>query len=204
MTLAQARLDALWDFADAAGSEQHLRRAAGSASDADENAELQTQIARALGLQERFAAADAVLDAITSGSPVVRARVALERGRLRNSAGDAAAAVPLFIAAAQAAASADSLFLRVDALHMLAIADAAHAAQWTAQALALLEGSDDPRTRRWAVGLHNNEGWALMDAGRPADAVSAFERSRDAAERWGTPQHVEWADDAIAEARAAL
>ena len=54
-------------------------------------------------------------------------RVALERGRLRNSAGDPAAAVPLFRAAAEGAASAGLVFLQVDALHMLAIADPAHA-----------------------------------------------------------------------------
>lgn len=204
MTLTQVQLDALWDFSDAAGSEVRLRDAAAATTDAVARAELATQVARALGLQERFAEADEALDAITARAPAVRTRITLERGRLRNSAGDPVAAVPLFLAAAEAAASADLLFLRIDALHMLAIADAAHSAQWTHEALALLEGSDDPRTRRWEVSLHNNAGWGLFDAGRVAEAVAAFERSRVAATQWGTAQQVQWADEALAEARAGL
>ncbi|MBN9174199.1 MAG: hypothetical protein J0I70_08605, partial [Microbacterium sp.] len=123
MTIAQDQLDELWDFGDAAASEARLRAAADAASGADAD-ELQTQVARALGLQGRFAAADAVLDALDpDASPTVRVRADLERGRLRNSAGEPDAAVPLFERAAEAAASARLFFLEVDALHMLAIAD---------------------------------------------------------------------------------
>ena len=131
-------------------------------------------------------------------------RKALERGRLHNSAGDADAAIACFRASAGAAASADQLFLHVDALHMLAIADAAHADDWTREALALLQKTDDPRTLRWAVALHNNAGWRHLDAGRPVEAVGAFESAREAAVLWGTPQQLVWADEALGEARAAL
>lgn len=96
------------------------------------------------------------------------------------------------------------MFLRVDALHMLAIAEPDQAQEWTAAALEVLEGVDDARTLRWRVSLHNNAGWAHLDAGRFAEALTSFERSRDAATRWGTPQQVVWADEAIAEARAKL
>lgn len=204
MTVKQALLDELWDFSDAAASEARLRAAAARATDAHERAELETQVARALGLQDRFAEADALLDALSPDAPAVRTRLALERGRLRNSAGDAPAAGPLFRAAAEDAASAGLVFLQVDALHMLAISDAENSAGWTREALAVLEGSHDPRTLRWNVSLHNNEGWTHFDARRFAEAVSAFERSRDAAVRWGTPQQVQWADEALAEARAAV
>nr|WP_292874992.1 hypothetical protein [Microbacterium sp.] len=204
VTIAQDRLDELWDFEDAAASEARLRAAADAASGADAD-ELQTQVARALGLQGRFAAADAVLDALDpAASPAVQTRVVLERGRLRNSAGDADAAVPLFERAAEAAASAGLLFLEVDALHMLAIADRARADAWTDRALAALGTTDDARTLRWRVGLYNNRGWARFDEGRWDDALVAFRASRDAAVRWGTSQQVEWADEAIAETRAAI
>jgi hypothetical protein len=203
MTVDQTQLDALWDFSDAAGSETRLREAAAAATDADDRAELATQVARALGLQDMFADGDRVLDGIVSDAAVVATRVALERGRLRNSEGDPVAAVPFFAAAAETAASAGLTFLQIDALHMLAIADADHAAEWTRDALALLETADDPRTLRWNVALHNNAGWAHFDAGRFAEAVAAFELSRAAAQRWGTAQQVAWADEAIAEARAA-
>ncbi|MBN9182276.1 MAG: hypothetical protein J0I66_04595 [Microbacterium sp.] len=204
MTIAQDRLDELWDFEDAAASEARLRAAADAASGADAD-ELQTQVARALGLQGRFAAADAVLDALDpDASPTVRVRADLERGRLRNSAGEPDAAVPLFERAAEAAASARLFFLEVDALHMLAIADRDHADAWTDRALAELATTDDARTLRWRVGLYNNRGWARFDEGRWDDALVAFQASRDAAVRWGTAQQVEWADEAIAETRAAI
>lgn len=204
MTIAQDQLDELWDFGDAAASEARLRAAADAASGADAD-ELQTQVARALGLQGRFAAADAVLDVLDpDSSPAVRVRADLERGRLRNSAGEPGAAVTLFERAAESAASAGLLFLEVDALHMLAIADRAHADAWTDRALAALGTTDDARTLRWRVGLYNNRGWARFDEGRWDDALVAFEASRDAAVRWGTSQQVEWADEAIAETRAAI
>jgi len=204
VTIAQDQLDELWDFGDAAASEARLRAAADAASGADAD-ELQTQVARALGLQGRFAAADAVLDALDpDASPTVRVRADLERGRLRNSAGEPDAAVPLFERAAEAAASARLFFLEVDALHMLAIADRDHADAWTDRALAELATTDDARTLRWRVGLYNNRGWARFDEGRWDDALVAFQASRDAAVRWGTAQQVEWADEAIAETRAAI
>ena len=203
MTLPQSALDALWDFDDPCASEGRFARAAAAASGA-ERAELETQRARALGLQERYDEADAVLDAITDDAPVVRVRVELERGRVRNSSGDPDAAARLFRAAAEAAAAAGLTFLRIDALHMLAIADAAKADAWTAQALSELENVDDPRTLRWRVSLHSNAGWARFDAGRLAEALAAFEEARRAAERWGTPQQVRWADEAVAECRAAI
>jgi tetratricopeptide (TPR) repeat protein len=204
MAIPQSALDTLWDFSDASGSEARLRTAAETETDAAARAALETQVARALGLQERYTDADAVLDAIDADAPEVIVRVVLERGRLRNSSGDAEAALPLFLAAAEAAASAQLDFLRVDALHMLAIADAAHSARWTEEAFAVLERVADPRTLRWRVGLHNNRGWALFDDGRLEDAIAEFEQAKDAAIRWGTPQQVTWADEALAEARASL
>lgn len=200
--LAQADLDGLWDFSDPSGSEWRLRDAAEAEGDAVARAELRTQVARALGLQERFEEADAVLDAEHAAAPVVAVRVALERGRVRNSAGDPAAAAPLFRVAATVAAAAGLDFLHVDALHMLAIVEPDAAEYWTQRALEVLDGASVARTLRWRVSLHNNLGWALLGAGRRADAIAAFERARDAAGHWGTDQQVAWADEALAEARA--
>jgi len=203
MTLAQTRLDDLWDFSDAAASEARLRAAAEHETDAAIRAELETQVARALGLQERFAEADEVLDAVAIEDAAVAARAALERGRVRNSADDAEAAVPYFLAAVDAASGAGLTFLQVDALHMLAIAEPDQAEQWTAAALTALDGVEDARTLRWNVSLHNNAGWRLFDAGRLDEAIAELDAARDAATRWGTPQQVQWADEALAEAREA-
>jgi hypothetical protein len=55
--ITQELLDELWDFGDPAGSERRLASEAASQAHTDaERAELLTQQARALGLQERFGA----------------------------------------------------------------------------------------------------------------------------------------------------
>lgn len=202
MTLEQMTLDELWYFADARGSEERLRAAFEVAADPVERRELRTQIARALGLQERFTEAHGVLDALDLDEPVVAVRVALERGRLHNSAGAPVEAAWHFRRAADLAAAHGLTFLRIDALHMLAIADSANAEEHTDTALRELATVDDPRTLRWLVGLHNNRGWARLEAGDKAGALTAFEAAKDAAERYGTEQQRVWADEAIAEARA--
>lgn len=208
MPLRQEDLDGLWDFDDAASSETRLRAAAAAETDAGRRAELLTQVARALGLQDRFDEADALLDsieplAIEPLEATARTRVALERGRILRSRGDPEAAVPSFRTAVTLAEAGASDFLLVDALHMLALADGPNADAWTSRASAVLDRVGDPRTQRWRVSLHNNLGWARFDAGDLEAALVEFRAALDAAERWGTPQQVRWAHDAIEECSAA-
>ena len=62
-------------------------------------AEVLTQLARVEGARDRFDEGDALLDeaaSLAGSTPLVRARIDLERGRLRRSAGDPEAALPLF------------------------------------------------------------------------------------------------------------
>ena len=61
---------ALWDFDDAAASEERFREAADTAEGADRLV-LLTQVARALGLQERYEAAHGVLDDLAVSDPKV-------------------------------------------------------------------------------------------------------------------------------------
>ncbi len=184
--LAQSRLDELWDFGDPALSEERFAGAERVAVSSDQRAELRTQRARALGLLERFDEAESLLDAIEPTSPTVRTRMLLERGRLRNSSGRPTDAVPFFEEAAEVAKSHDLTFLAVDALHMLAIADPRSAARHTNDALALVEATDDVRTQRWAVSLHNNLGWALHDEGHYVDALDEFEAAHRVSMEVGT------------------
>jgi len=186
--LSQALLDSLWDFNDPAGSAERFRGAAAEAADQNAQAELQTQLARALGLQGSFEEGNAVLDAIASSSARVQARVALERGRLSLSAGRAEDSVPLFTLAARQAASAGAQFIALDALHMLALADAGHEEEWATEGLLVLAQATDDRTRRWGVALHNNLAWYLHDAGRPEEALAEFEQALVVASTVGTPE----------------
>jgi tetratricopeptide (TPR) repeat protein len=205
--LSADALDRLWDFDDPAGSERRLRVAASEAGSAVTAAELTTQVARALGLQGRFDEADALLDSTpgtTLTHPAVSVRVDLERGRLRNSAGDTGPAAVLFRRALDTARAAGLEFLSADAAHMLAIAEPDRAEQWTAQGLAIAEASADPRCRRWAGSLHNNLGWTRQDAGDPAGALREFEAALSAYRLYGTAEQVGFAQQAIDQCRAAM
>ncbi|SFT78487.1 hypothetical protein [Arthrobacter sp. ov118] len=196
--LEQTTLDQLWDFADPVLSEARFRAAAADESyDADERAELTAQLGRAIGLQGRHEEADALLDSIDPDEPTVSVRVLLERGRLLNSSGHPAMAVPLFEQAAELADHLSEEFLAVDALHMLAIADPAHAEAWTRSALEYASTVHDERTKRWIVALHNNLGWTLHEAGRCTEAMVEFQLAEQWAERIGTPRQQELAREAI-------
>lgn len=175
----------LWDFDDLAASEQRFREAAATTTGPDRDV-LLTQVARALGLQERYAEGHAVLDAVAPGLPEVDVRVALERGRLVRSAGDDAAARPLFAHAALTARDARLDDLMVDALHMAAIAAEPEdrlAANETA--LAAARSASDPRARDWDASILNNIGMVHADAGDFGAALVSFEEAWAARERIG-------------------
>lgn len=196
--LNQQTLDQLWAFDDPALSEARFRAAASEDRyDADERAELSTQLGRAIGLQGRYEEADALLDAIDGDEPTVAVRVLLERGRVLNSSGHPEMAVPLFEQAAELADHLGEEFLAVDALHMLAIADSAHAETWTRSALEYASTVHDERTKRWLVALHNNLGWTLHDAGRCTEAMVEFQLAEQWAERVGTQRQQQLAREAI-------
>jgi tetratricopeptide (TPR) repeat protein len=185
--VTQGQLDQLWDFTDPAASEYRLLDASREPGATPElRAELETQVARALGLQSRYDDANRMLDRVIFDSPPVTTRVLLERGRILNSSGHPSDAIPSFSSAQLTANRANLTFLEVDALHMLAIADPDNAVRWTDEALAVLEGTDDERTKRWAVALHNNLGWHLHDADSYDDALTQFSLAQGAAIRFGT------------------
>jgi tetratricopeptide (TPR) repeat protein len=204
--ITQKALDELWDFNDPAGSERRFAVDEALPSHAgSERAELVTQRARALGLQQRFEDGNALLESL--GEPVdavVRTRIALERGRLLNSAGRPAEAVPEFETAARTSESAGLLFLQIDALHMLAIADETQSSEWALRAIDLALAAPDDRTRRWLVSLFNNLGWSHFDAGRLNEALAAFVQAQEWAQRVGTEQQQVWAREAIDECAAAM
>jgi tetratricopeptide (TPR) repeat protein len=204
--LDQGELDELWDFSDPAASENAFRAAIEKAAPGSvARNELSTQLARSLGLQSRFDEADAVLDSIDGGSdPVVAVRIALERGRTRNSSGSPAEALALFMTAFELAVTVPDEFLAIDAAHMIAIADPERSAEWTLKALDMVAASTATRTKRWAVALHNNYGWSLFDDARFEQALTEFELAGDAATEYGTEEQRQYTREAIDEARAAL
>jgi len=186
-----ARLDALWDYDAPAQSEARFRAAlAREAPRSREAGETATQIARALGLQRKFDAADAELDAVAptlDALPArVRVRYLLERGRVRNSSGRPADAVPLFeqaLAAGERDTLPDADFYRVDALHMLGIAaPAAQQLDWNLKALAAADAATGARARGWRGSLLHNLGWTYHEKGDYARALEHWEKALAARE----------------------
>lgn len=169
-------LTELWNFDDPAGSEQRLRAAQVEAPET-EAAVLQTQVARALGLQGRYAEALAVLDGIECTDPEVTVRSLLERGRVYRSRGDVAAAAPLFEAAV-AAADQGLEGLAIDAMHMVALTlKGDDQIDYTRGILDRARASRDPSARRWLASLLNNLGTAYSDQGEWQLALQTFEEA---------------------------
>lgn len=187
-------IDRLWNYDDPAASEARFRvEAAKAPPGSRESLELQTQIARAQGLQRAFDAAHRTLDAVEAklegAAARVRVRYLLERGRVHNSSGAPERAVPLFTDAASAAAAdpdPGAEFYRIDALHMLGIAaPASSRMSWNQEALRLAERSKDPRARGWRASLGNNLGWLYFERGDPSTALAYWQRALVAREALG-------------------
>jgi tetratricopeptide (TPR) repeat protein len=181
----------LWDFDDPAGSEQRFRDAA-SAADGELRGIWLTQLARALGLQEQYDEAHAVLDDLSpDGSAEVVCRLLLEQGRLYRSSGDPDHARPFFEEAVAKAREAGLEDLHVDALHMVALVvppDEQLAANHAA--LAIAKAAGDPRARKWAASLLNNIGMTHADAGDWGAALAAFEDALEARLETGTASEI--------------
>ncbi len=174
--------DALWDYDKPQATEARfhdLLPQMEATGDLDATLQLRTQIARAQGLQGRFAEARATLDQVepllTAATPVARMRYLLERGRVENSSGQPVAACVWFQEAHALAQAQRDDGSAIDALHMLAIADAPERQMaWNQQAMMLAQQSPDPRAARWRGSLANNIGWGYFDAGDYAQALSSF------------------------------
>ena len=175
----------LWDFNDPAASEQRLREAA-AATSGPEREVLLTQVARALGMQERFDEGHTVLDQVQPGEPEVDVRVALERGRLVRSGGGEQAARPLFQHAAGLARDSAQDELLVDALHMVAlVADRDDRVASHEAALSAARSSHDPHARDRDAAILHDIGMVHADVGDFGAALVVFEEALEARERIG-------------------
>ena len=197
------RLRPLWDFDDLDATEHRFREQVGQETGDAGRAEVLTQLARVEALRGDFDQCRQLLDqaeALAADEPVANMRLELERGRMLRSSGDAEGAFPLFQDAFTHALQADERYLAGDAAHMCAIAvdDLALQEEWTQRGL----DEGDPY---WAGPLYNNLGWAYYEAGGFQRALELFELALEARLRDpGNQQPIQWAHEAIAEAKKAL
>lgn len=166
-------------------------------------AQIRTQLALTLALQQKFEEAHRSLDEAESlansaadiepttefgGSAstlvpqpatVTHTRIALERGRVFHQAGDLKNARIYFERAQQLGQKCSASFYVVDALHMLAIVSASHdeKLQWNEQALQFAEADPSERSRRWLGTLWNNKGQWLFECEHYSESLAAYERT---------------------------
>jgi tetratricopeptide (TPR) repeat protein len=177
-------IDALWDYVQPGETEAKFRELmdrARSGPDRNYEAELLTQLARSLGLQQKFDAAHAILDEVEplldSLTPRVRVRYLLERGRTFNSSGFRERADTLFVQAWEEGLDQGLEGLAVDAAHMVAIARPEASLEWNLLALETAEASLDPAARKWRGSLYNNLGWTFFGRKEYASAQRSFEQA---------------------------
>lgn len=177
-------IDSLWDYGDPKGSEERFRAVLHQARqlrDTAYEAELVTQLARSLGLQQKFDAAHTLLDSVEPLLPAAGARAhvryLLERGRAWNSSGEKLRACEIFAEAWDAAREHALWGLAVDAAHMVAIAKPEASLEWNLRALEVALQSDDPDARRWRGSLYNNLGWTWFEKSNYESALACFQEA---------------------------
>ncbi len=188
-------IDKLWDFGDPAASEARFRDAVAD-SDGLRKQEAMTQLARALGLQQKYDEAHATLDAIepdlAAAPPRVAVRYHLERGRVFNDTNRYDDCKASFLRAWDIAREARIDNLAVDAAHMMAIIESKDGTRdlsldWHAKAIDFAKSSDQPGARRWLASLHNNYGWTLSELGRNEEALAVLEEALRLRQEMGQP-----------------
>ncbi len=189
--------DAMWDYQQPDQTERRFRARYEEIKHSEScgyRAELLTQIARSLGLQQNFAEAEAVLDEaqtlLPDSPPSARIRYLLERGRVYNSSARQPESLPCFEAAWKLGLESGEDDHAVDAAHMLGIAEPAadKRAEWNAKALRLAESS--PAAGRWLGSLYNNVGWANVEASELEEALELFGRALKLRLEQGNPANI--------------
>ncbi|MEQ1907055.1 MAG: tetratricopeptide repeat protein, partial [Pirellulaceae bacterium] len=217
--------DALWDYNKPAETEAKFRKVledTKSSATPAFIAELKTQIARALGLQQKFDEAHRLLDSVqaeiaswhggsTGDSPSqdrwekVKMRYLLERGRVFNSSKQSDEALPLFDEAWNLGLECKLDFYAVDAAHMMAIAaPSEQKLEWNQTALALAEKSSEPKARRWRASLYNNIGWDFFSQKKYDSALAMFEKAVPARIEQQQPSELRFAKWCVAKTQRML
>ncbi len=179
--------DKLWNYNQSAETEQKFRDAlvgATSQEQTEYQLELRTQLARTLGLQQKFEDAHQVLDQVeqelTPEYSIAKIRYLLERGRTLNSSGKQEESIQLFLEAWELGLEVKADFYAVDAAHMLGIvAQQDQQLIWNEKAMALAEKSPDKRAQGWLGSLYNNIGWTYHDLQDYEKAMAIFLKALD-------------------------
>jgi tetratricopeptide (TPR) repeat protein len=178
--------DSLWNYNDPKQTEVVFREILKNTDEIAEPiyvAALQTQIARTLGLQQKFTEAHALMDSVQKKAiddPTIRVRYLLEKGRLFNSENRLEEAIPLFQVAFQFSITYNLDYYAIDAAHMIAytlIDFPEKKISWEEKALQMVLETTDVKAKKWEGSLYNNIGWSYFDLKNYPKAIQYFESS---------------------------
>lgn len=204
--------DEKWNYDDPAGTElvfNDILNGVDIDTNPNYHLELRTQIARTLGLQQRYKEAHATLDAVekdlTPANRIPRIRYLLEKGRVINSSGEPAKSISYFLEAWELASSEQAEFYAVDAAHMLGIVESPELKlEWNEKAVKLAESSSDPRAKQWLGSLYNNIGWTYHSNSEYEKALEIFKKTHDWYEEQGDKKRSGIAEWSIARTHRSL
>lgn len=142
--------------------------------------QIDSQIALVQAMQKRYAEAFDTLDRAEklsrAQSPVARARLLLERGRVFQQAKCMEEAVPWLVASYEVSHANRLDYHTVNAAHMVAIAveSPEEKIRWNQIALDVADASGDQRAQAWRVVLHNNLAQGFVAAGEFDKGLASF------------------------------
>jgi tetratricopeptide (TPR) repeat protein len=164
----------LWEPTDLGVSEARLRSVLDDEASPSRRAELLTQLARLELRRGRPAEAHGFLDQadkLAGETPVVRARILLERGRVLRHFGDVEDAKRLLEEAVDAALAANEPFIAADAAHSRALAG--EITEWTRRGLELAD--THPGAAYWRGTLLINLGEWHWKRGDSRGSLASFQ-----------------------------
>jgi tetratricopeptide (TPR) repeat protein len=202
--LTSEEIDGRWKIGDPVEGEIKLKSLLAEYPESAD--ELHTQIARAIGLQGRFAEAWEEISRVSNRhSAIVEIRMQLEKGRLQNSSGRKDAAKPHFLKALELAEQGHFDYYVIDAAHMLGIvSEGQESIEWNQRALQLATDSQIVRARNWKGSLLNNLGWTYFSIGDFHTALRMFEAALDFHKTISDPVRIRIAYWAVARCLRAL
>jgi tetratricopeptide (TPR) repeat protein len=171
-----------WNFDDPAASEATFRQLLETTTDEVDRIIVQTQIARALGLQGNFEEGMNLIDSVADVDHITLAWRAIEMGRLHRSKGEAEPAGANFILAISQTEPEEGVeqdpvvqALHIDALHMYALMlPPAEQIDFTREAIDKAAMASDPLVRNWLPSLENNLGMAYTELGDWQSGLTQF------------------------------
>ncbi len=173
-------IDTLWDYSNPKQTEILFKDLLKDyPKEGEWTISLKTQLARAMGMQQKFDSATAVLDDVEGelkkDMAEANTRYNLEMGRVVFSSGDRDKAREYFQRAIDISEGGDIPMLYLDALHMMAmVLPPEEGIKYNLMSIEYIEKSENDVLSGWLGPLYNNTAWTYNDLGEYDKAMKLF------------------------------